>query len=56
MHLSRNNIYVAKFPPVLASHGFYASRDSAVFPLYIAVNAVFTGIYTVFLRYLPDAL
>jgi hypothetical protein len=54
--LSRDNIYAAKFPPVLAITDFYASRDSPVFPLYIAVNATFTGIYTVFLRYLSDAV
>jgi hypothetical protein len=56
MHLSRNNIYAAKFPPVLAVPGFYASQDSPVFPLYIAVNAAFTNIYAVFAQYLPDAV
>jgi hypothetical protein len=54
--LSRANIYAAKFLPVPAILGFYASRVSPVFPLYIAVNATFTGIYTVFLRYLSDAV
>jgi hypothetical protein len=54
--LFRDNIYAVKFPPAFAIPGFYASRDSAVFPLYIAVNAAFTGIYAVFLRYLSDAV
>jgi hypothetical protein len=54
--LFRDNIYAAKFPPTLAIFGFYASRDSPVFSLYIAVNAAFTGIYAVFSRYLPDAV
>jgi hypothetical protein len=54
--LFRDNIYAAKFPPTFAIPGFFASRDLAVFPLYIAVNAVFIGIYAVFSRYLPDAV
>jgi hypothetical protein len=56
MHLSRDNIYAAKSPLAIALPGFYASRDSPVFPLYIAVNAAFTGIYAVFSRYLSDTV
>jgi hypothetical protein len=54
MHLSHDNIYAAKSPPVLAIPGFYAPQDPSVFPLYIAINAAFTGIYAVFFRYLSD--
>jgi hypothetical protein len=54
--LFRDSIYAVKFLPALAIPGFYASRVSPVFPLYIAVNTAFTGIYAIFLRYLPDAV
>jgi hypothetical protein len=53
MYLSRDNIYAAKSPSAFAIPGFFASRDAPVFPLYIAVNAAFTGIYAVFSRICP---
>jgi hypothetical protein len=56
MHLFRDNIYTVKFSPAFAIPGFYASRDSAVSSLYIAVNAAFASIYAVFFRHLPDTV